>query len=348
MPNDSVCSLFFLVALFTCLLSANAQRDHIFLPSELYDDDSLSSSTASCLPIDPNLNYKPVIGILSHPGDGASGRLSNATGVSYIAASYVKFVESGGARVIPLIYNESPGNLKKKLNLTNGVLFTGGWAASGQYLETLQYIFEKALAKNKAGDHFPTIAINLGANLIIKIVSELTDVLEQFNASSLPSSLQLRKNALDKGSVFQRFPPDLLSQMETDCLVLHNQRYGISPRKLQNNTKLSNFFEILTTSKDKDNKTFVSTARGKNYPVTLLQWHPEKNAFEWATSLKAPHTEDAVRVTQSTANFFIREARKSSNTPDAQEVRDNLIYNYKPTYGGTAGKGYDEVYLFEL
>lgn len=32
----------------------------------------------------------------------------------------------------------------------------------------------------------------------------------------------------------------------------------------------------------------------------------QKNAFEWAQSAKNPHTEDAIRVTQSTANFFVR------------------------------------------
>lgn len=74
---------------------------NIIMPSQ-FGLDSLPSCTA----MDPKLNYLPVIGILSHPGDGASGRLSNATNASYIAASYVKFVESAGARVIPLIYTE--------------------------------------------------------------------------------------------------------------------------------------------------------------------------------------------------------------------------------------------------
>jgi len=63
-----------------------------------------------------------VIGILSHPGDGASGRLSNDSDVSYIAASYVKFVESGGARVIPLIYNDSPRNLDKVKSCQNYII----------------------------------------------------------------------------------------------------------------------------------------------------------------------------------------------------------------------------------
>lgn len=60
----------------------------------------------SCPSSDHSLYNFPVIGIVSHPGDGTSGRMSNASRDSNIPASYVKFVESAGARVIPLIYNE--------------------------------------------------------------------------------------------------------------------------------------------------------------------------------------------------------------------------------------------------
>lgn len=90
----------FLISLSKELSLAKAQSE-IFLRSELERD-----SSPRCSAPEPRLNYRPVIGILSHPGDGASGRLSNASTASYIAASYVKFVESAGARVIPLIYNE--------------------------------------------------------------------------------------------------------------------------------------------------------------------------------------------------------------------------------------------------
>lgn len=90
--------------------SAEAQSK-IFLPSQRLQGEndavsSLSVSVPRCPVPDWKLNYRPVIGIVTHPGDGASGRLNNATNASYIAASYVKFVESAGARVIPLIYNE--------------------------------------------------------------------------------------------------------------------------------------------------------------------------------------------------------------------------------------------------
>ncbi|KAA0066761.1 gamma-glutamyl hydrolase 2-like isoform X2 [Cucumis melo var. makuwa] len=54
------------------------------------------------------------------------GRHSNARNASYIAASYVKFVESACARVIPLIYNDPTEVVEEKMGLVNGVILTGG------------------------------------------------------------------------------------------------------------------------------------------------------------------------------------------------------------------------------
>lgn len=324
------------------IASANAQSDvPLLLPSE----SDLFPRIQRCPAADPQLNYRPVIGILSHPGDGASGRLNNATNASYIAASYVKFVESAGARVIPLIYNEPRKILYEKLNLVNGMLFTGGWAKSGLYFEVVESIFKNVLSKNDAGDHFPLLAICLGFELLTMAVSQDNNVLEKFNAADQASTLQFMRNIDINGTIFQRFSPALLKKLSTDCLVMQNHHYGISPEKFLKNENLCSFFEILTTSEDTDNKVYVSTVKAHRYPVTAVQWHPEKNAFEWGLSM-IPHSDDAIQVTQHVANFFIGEARKSMNRPSARKVLDNLVYNYSPTYCGKAGKGYDEVYIF--
>ncbi|XP_048321519.2 gamma-glutamyl hydrolase 2 isoform X2 [Ziziphus jujuba] len=290
----------FMISLSKELSLAKAQSG-IFLPGEFEAD----SSSPRCTEPEPRLNYRPVIGILSHPGDGASGRLSNATNASYIAASYVKFVESAGARVIPLIYNEPPDILFQKLNLVNGVLFTGGWCKSGRYREVVEKIFKKILEKNDAGDHFPLYAICLGFELISVILTKDRSILEPFNAADMASSLQFTKDLNIEGTVFQRFPPDLLKKLSTDCLAMQNHRYGISPERFQENQYLSSFFKILTTCKDEDDKVYVSTLQGRNYPVTAFQWHPEKNAFEWGYPT-IPHSEDAIQVTQHVANYLVR------------------------------------------
>lgn len=44
--------------------------------------------------------------IVSHPGDGAGGRISNIT-----VTSYIKFVEAAGAPIIPLGYDEPKDRL---------------------------------------------------------------------------------------------------------------------------------------------------------------------------------------------------------------------------------------------
>ncbi|KAJ9562793.1 hypothetical protein OSB04_007953 [Centaurea solstitialis] len=297
---------------------------------------SVAGLTSTCPALDPRLNYRPVIGILSHPGDGASGRLSNATDASYIAASYVKFVESAGARVIPLIYNEPPEVLQTKLNLVNGVIFTGGWAKTGLYFDVVEGIFNQVLKKNDAGHHFPLLALCLGFELVMMAVSKNNEILESFSASNQASTLQFVKDLNIEGTLFQRFAPELLAKLSTECLVMQNHKFGISPETLQGNKELGSFFKILTTSTDENNKVYVSTVQSESYPVTALQWHPEKNAFEWGLSM-IPHSDDAIQVTQSVANSFISEARKSFNRPPAKEVLDNLIYNYPPTYCGYAG-----------
>ncbi|GAY60703.1 hypothetical protein CUMW_204040 [Citrus unshiu] len=304
-------------------------QSKILLPSQRQrqQNDAVSSLSVlvpRCPVPDSKLNYRPVIGIVTHPGDGASGRLNNATNASYIAASYVKFVESAGARVIPLIYNEPEDVLFEKLELVNGVLYTGGWAKDGLYYAIVEKVFKKILEKNDAGDHFPLYAHCLGFELLTMIISKDKNILESFNAADQASTLQFIENTSIEGTVFQRFPAQLIKKLSTDCLVMQNHHYGISPETLQKNLDLSRFFKMLTTSADEDNK---------------------KNAFEWGSSA-IPHSEDAIEVTQHVANYFISEARWSVNRPPAQKVLDNLIYNYRPTFCGKAGKGFDEVYIF--
>lgn len=57
-------------------------------------------------------NNRVLIGLLSQPSDPA-GRHE-----SYIAASYVKFLESAGARVVPFLHNMDKHEIKRRCRLT--------------------------------------------------------------------------------------------------------------------------------------------------------------------------------------------------------------------------------------
>ncbi|XP_039837534.1 gamma-glutamyl hydrolase 2-like [Panicum virgatum] len=301
-----------------------------------------AGARACAAPPDPAAYDRPVIGIVSHPGDGAGGRISNGTATSYIGASYVKFVEAAGARVIPLVYNEPEERLLEKLSLVNGVLFTGGSEKQGVYFETIKKSY--VLDRNDAGEPFPLFAQCLGFELVSMIVSKDNNILETFDAQNQASTLQFPNYSFE-GTVFQRFDSDLIEKVSTSCLVMQNHRYGISPKRLRENDELSSFFRLLTTSPDENGKVYVSTVQANKYPITCTQWHPEKAIFEWRKPM-IPHSEDAVQVTQHFANHFISQARKSPNRPPADMVLDNLIYNYNPTFSGKISKSFEEVYIF--
>jgi len=305
----------------------------------------LPRAGACAAPADPALYDRPVIGIVTHPGDGAAGRIDNGTSTSYIGASYVKFVEAGGARVIPLIYNEPEERILEKLSLVNGVLFTGGSEKSGLYFETIKKVFQYVLDKNDAGIPFPLFAQCLGFELISMIVSKDNNILESFHASNQASTLQFPNYSSLEGSVFERFQPDLIKKLSTSCLVMQNHKWGISPKRYRENGALSSFFKILTTSPDENGEVYVSTVEALKYPITCTQWHPEKAIFDWGKPM-IPHSEDAVQVTQNFANYFISQVRKSPNRPPADKVQDNLIYNYGPTFSGKTSKSFEQMYLF--
>ena len=45
----------------------------------------------------------------------------------------------------------------------------------------------------------------------------------------------------------------------------------------------------------------------KHYPIYGIQFHPEKIGFEWIPDEVIPHSEHAVIIMQSLANFFVEE-----------------------------------------
>lgn len=55
-------------------------------------------------------------------------KIYNETEYSYIASSYVKFLESSGAQVYPIKYDLDQDKLRAIFNSINGLFFPGGGA----------------------------------------------------------------------------------------------------------------------------------------------------------------------------------------------------------------------------
>ncbi|NXA37160.1 GGH hydrolase, partial [Eudromia elegans] len=112
------------------------------------------------------------------------------------------------------------------------------------------------------------------------------------------------------------------------------------------NEKLRNFYNVLTTN-TADQLEFVSTMEAYEYPIYGIQWHPEKNAYEWKNSSGIPHSPLAIRAAYYMAEFFINEARKNLHSfPTKEEEAEELIYNYTPTYTGSFSS-FQQIYFFD-
>lgn len=309
------------------------------------------------------LNSRPLVGILSQPGDGMAYSLTsdwNALGekplppnynTSYIAASYVKFVEAGGGRVVPLIYNEPEDVLREKFAAINGLLLPGGGSSlteDNPFFLTAKKLFGWALEANDRGDHFPVYGVCLGFELLSVLVSKNHRILEPFDAKNIPGPLLFVDERAKNLSLFEWVPLNIINELHNQKLAMQNHKWGLSPEKWQSTPELNDFFRILTVTPDRNNKLYVSTVEARQYPILGVQWHPEKNAFEWGLDM-IPHCADAIEITQSAANYFIAETRKSSHKPTSRKQEEAiLIYNYAPVFTSKDGRGtFDQAYVFE-
>lgn len=85
----------------------------------------------------------------------------------------------------------------------------------------------------------------------------------------------------------------------------------------------------------------------KRYPFYGVQFHPEKNVYEWIRNRNISHTENAIKMTQYFARFFVHESRKNANKfSGVDEENRMLIYNFPVTFTALVKSAFEQSYLF--
>ncbi|XP_067305641.1 gamma-glutamyl hydrolase [Pseudorasbora parva] len=285
-------------------------------------------------------NDRPIIGVLAQELFEPLPERN-----SYIAASYVKFLESAGARVVPLRINRSDEEYTRLFKSINGVLFPGGGASieSSGYSKAASVFYRLALEANSNGDYFPIWGTCLGfEQLTLLTGGEL--LLSQTNTSGVALQLDFT-DAVRDSRLFRDFPEELLKSLALERLTENSHQWSLTTENFTKSERLKNFYRVLSTNTDGEHE-FVSTMEAYDFPIYATQWHPEKNAFEWRRPY-IPHTPSAILTTFHTAHFFINEARKSFHSfASVEEEEKALIYNYKPEYTG-AHSAFEQMYFFD-
>ena len=82
---------------------------------------------------------------------------------------------------------------------------------------------------------------------------------------------------------------------------------------------------------------------GKEYPFYAVQFHPEKNLFEWKVA--ADRSDSGAEIVQILSNKFVEDARNSKNTfGNDEDFMKASIYNYRTQ---STTMSFTSIYLFD-
>lgn len=178
-----VCDLFSTSLLVNCDLGALESK--IVNSNDRGTIDSVNCNTE-----------RPVIGILSIPSWDDEHKVE-INSSSYIVASYVKLIESAGARVIPVLVGGHPEYYENLVNITNGILFTGGGLnlTTSEYTRSAVHIWNYVNEINSRGDYYPLFGVCLGFELIAYIANNLTWPLTRCSSWDKPMNLNFTLNS---------------------------------------------------------------------------------------------------------------------------------------------------------
>lgn len=262
----------------------------------------------------------PVIGVMTQPIPGDTS--------TYIAASYIKWIEAGGARSIPIPYDAPAEMVEDLFSQVNGVLFTGGGSDLSQSAVDVWRLANQANQNDE--DFFPIWATCLGFEWLLELASGNTSILESdFRAENI--SLPLLR--VDRYKLYQN--EGLYRNVQKNNITMNNHHQGISPQTFLDTPALTKLWKITSVNRDVQGKPFVSTMEPVNpqkFPVYGVQYHPEKNAFEYATF---PHTNipyeaidhspQGISMSLELSSFFVDLARTN-------QINGKHEYNKTDTY----------------
>mmetsp|Transcript_2841 Transcript_2841/g.3210 ORF Transcript_2841/g.3210 Transcript_2841/m.3210 type:complete len:363 (-) Transcript_2841:63-1151(-) len=299
---------------------------------------------------DSSLNQEPLIGILSQP------LFHDLENVSFIAASYVQFVEAAGARAVPIVYNDPKEKIIETFGKINGLILPGGTVGSDAssaelYDEVARMLLSLAWEKNMRNDTFAVHGFCMGFQMLMRFYSEQGDSIlaKGFDSAEHANELLWTSKAGNSRLVGGDGPASTLRARmgQVPPIVLENHHEGIDIDSFYNDKYLPVHWDVLSHSKDRSGRVYVSTVEAKD-PIAFsgTQWHPEKNAFEWK-SHSIPHSSEAVAVSQFLANRFVDQARRSSHRPNSQaDLDDLIIWNRPPVFHSPLVRDFELIFVY--
>lgn len=151
---------------------------------------------------------RPIIGIMVQEVSKVFELMYPNRFDSFIAASYVKWIESAGARVVPIWIGEEPLYYELIMSKINGILLPGGNIDKndrGGYAESAGLVMKIATEMNLRNDFFPIFGVGVGMDLMLYYTNDNQDITANCLLDSIAAPLILSKKGLRGLNLCQLF-----------------------------------------------------------------------------------------------------------------------------------------------
>eukprot|EP00099_Drosophila_melanogaster_P027674 NP_730120.1 lethal (3) 72Dr [Drosophila melanogaster] len=318
----------------------------------------------------PYLNRVPTVGVMCI--DIATQLQQNFSGAyhSYLAASYVKFLEASGAHVVPIWIGRERAYYALMMSQLNGILLPGGAVfideadrqanpdVTSDCVRSAELIYQLAMERNMRakklddrGAYFPVWGTCLGFQLILIHAAEAPNVRIacQPMREAMPVTLT---DDYQQSQLLGSLPKSVADEMEKHPFACHQHRYCITKESLES-YGLAKDWHPLATQKDTSGLEFITIVEHRRFPIFGCQFHPERAAFEQLFNSPdkcyMAHSRMGIDLSQIFGSRFVDFCRRNNNQFESDKLKTrHLIWNWQPVFSGKfKGSNWQQCYLFE-
>ena len=210
---------------------------------------------------------RPTIGILTMANEDKklfTNVNADTDNTTYVAASYVKLIEAGGARAVPLLADMPDEDLMKVIRSINGVILSGGDGdlANSHYEKVARMVYQYSIKKlDEEGERWPVLGICRGSQILPVITARRDFLIHTFSKNySIP--LDFYKENYKKSKLFKNAPSGIIKILKEKPITINAHLFSLPTKAMLENRILADFYRLISTNVDKQGVEFVSTYEG--------------------------------------------------------------------------------------
>ena len=286
----------------------------------------------------------PAIGVLSKP---TSTELRNYTGNcrGMIDVEYTRFIEQGGARIVPINYTDNTTTMSLIFYKINALYFmpgqspiyipdgSGGYKYS-KYAKAAKYLFAKAMVENSKGVHFPVLGTSAGMQMIIHFLGAEKNIYTECGRACQHILTNIFEFDHSQTKLFKGFPDYYYDLMKNNNVLYSKNAYIVDMNVYLGNKAIRSYLMATGNGTLNGIKT-VFIVEGIQHPIFGVHFVPSSANLDWSPvdTSTLIHGLDEINFSQLVSNNFVQEGRLNDHQfASYDEWLTYANYNYPVIY----------------